>query len=181
MRRDLDCDGVVDPGEPVLAAPLAVTAGESVCLVLRHLVPAGAPAGAVEQVRLAADMDYANAAPALATVVALDDRTTVTTAGSLEIVKQVDLATARPGDVLTYTITYRNLGPDAVSAIVIADATPAWTVFEGASCDALGAGLSGCLLASQPPVGGTGTLAWQLQGALAPGASGSVSFRVRVR
>jgi uncharacterized repeat protein (TIGR01451 family) len=126
-------------------------------------------------------MDYANATPALVTVVALDDRTTVTTAGSLQIVKQVDLATARPGDVLTYTITYRNLGAEPLSAITIADATPAWTVFEGASCGALGAGLTGCLLASQPAIGGAGALAWQLRGALAPGGSGDVSFRVRVQ
>ena len=98
-----------------MTAPLAVSAGERVCLLLRHTAPAGAPAGAAEQVHVSASMDYANAAPSLATVVVLDDRTVVTDAGSLEIVKQVDRAAARPGDVLTYTITYRNTGAEPLT------------------------------------------------------------------
>ena len=181
LRRDLDCNGVVDPGEPLVGAPVTVTAGQNVCLLLQHLVPAGAPVGAAELVRLQGSMSYANASPALTSVVALDDRTLVMNDGNLQIVKQVDVATARPGDVLTYTITYRNLGPDPLQAIVIRDATPSFTVFDGANCDVLGTGLTGCLLSSQPALGATGSLAWQLQGALAPGGSGVVSFRVRVQ
>lgn len=181
LRRDLDCDGIVDPGEPLVTSPLAVTAGQNVCLVLQHLVPAGAPAGAAELVHLQAGMSYANAVPALTSLVALDDRTLVMDDGNLQIVKQVDVTSARPGDYLTYTITYRNLGPDPLSAIVIRDATPSYTVFDGAFCDVLGAGLTGCSLATQPAVGASGPLAWQLQGALSPGASGVVRFRVRVQ
>jgi uncharacterized repeat protein (TIGR01451 family) len=181
LRRDLDCDGIVDPGEPLITAPVAVTAGQSLCLLLQHLVPAGAPPGAAEMVRLQGSMSYTNASPALATVVALNDRTLVMDDGNLQIVKQVDVVTARPGDFLTYTITYRNLGPDPLSAIVIRDATPSYTVFDGAFCDVLGAGLTGCSLTTQPPVGAGGPLAWQLQGALAPGGTGVVRFRVRVQ
>jgi uncharacterized repeat protein (TIGR01451 family) len=181
LRRDVDCNGVYDPGEPVISGPMLVAAGDRVCLLLRHLLPAGAPAGAAELVRLSASMSYANAAPVLVTVVALDDRTVVTDAGSLEIVKQVDRASARPGETLTYTITYRNLGPDPLSSIQITDATPAWTVFASAACGTLGTGLTGCGLATAPPPGTGGALRWQLAGALAPGASGSVSFQVVVQ
>ncbi len=40
--RDLDCDGVVDAGETAIgAAPIALVAGERVCLVARHTAPAG--------------------------------------------------------------------------------------------------------------------------------------------
>jgi uncharacterized repeat protein (TIGR01451 family) len=126
-------------------------------------------------------MSYTNAAPVLVTVVALDDRTVVTVAGSLEIVKQVDRASARPGETLTYTITYRNLGAEPLTSIQINDATPAWTVFASAACGTLGTGLTGCGLASTPPPGAGGALRWQLAGALAPGASGSVSFQVIVQ
>jgi uncharacterized repeat protein (TIGR01451 family) len=180
LVRDLDCDGVVDPGEPELSAPLPVTGGQGVCLVLRHQVPAGAPASAAELVTLGATMAYANASPPLVTTVQLDDRTTVIDAGSLQLVKTVDLATAAPGDVLTYTITYTNLGPEPLSAIVIQDATPAHTVFDAAGCAALGAGLTGCNVTTAPAIGGSGSVAWTLDGSLAPGESGAITFRVRV-
>jgi hypothetical protein len=67
-----------------------------------------------------------------------------------------------------------------ISNIVIRDATPTWTVFDSASCAATGAGITGCSLTQQPAAGATGTVAWTLAGSLAPGGSGSVSFRVRV-
>jgi len=126
-------------------------------------------------------MSYTNAAPVLVSAVSLDDRTTVISAGSLELVKSVSLATAKPGDVLTYTITYRNLGTQPLSAILIRDATPAYTVFVGASCGALGGGLGGCGVTTQPTTGGTGNVTWTLAGSLLPGASGSVTFQVRVQ
>jgi len=181
LRRDLDCDGIYDAGEPVASGPVTVAAGDRVCLLLRNLLPAGAPTGAADQLHLAASMSYTNAAPVLVTVVALDDRTVVTDAGNLEIVKQVDRASARPGDVLTYTITYHNTGPEPLTSIQILDATPSWTVFSSAACGSLGTGLTGCGLAAAPSPGAAGAVRWQLAGALAPGASGTVSFQVVVQ
>ncbi|NOT33723.1 MAG: DUF11 domain-containing protein [Candidatus Eisenbacteria bacterium] len=180
LIRDLDCDGVVDPGEPAITSPLALATGQVMCLVLRHATPNGAPAGAAELVTLSASMSYVNAAPILVSEVQTSDRTTVIDAGALRLAKSVDLANARPGDVLTYTITYTNLGPAPLSSIVINDATPAWTTFDSGGCGALGSGLSGCGLTVSPAVGAAGAVRWTLTGALAPGASGSVTFRVRV-
>jgi len=180
LVQDLDCDSGLDAGEPVVAAPLAVSAGQTLCLLVRHQIPAGAPDGAVEAVAIDAGFDYTNAAPALAASVTASDVTTVSGGGALEVVKTVDLVSARSGDVLTYTITYRNLGADPVSAIVIQDATPPWTTFDSAACGTLGAGLGGCGLTSAPALGGTGAVAWTMTGSLAPGGQGTVTFRVRV-
>jgi uncharacterized repeat protein (TIGR01451 family) len=105
----------------------------------------------------------------------------VINAGNLQITKAVDVATARPGDLIQYTITYRNLGLAPLSAIVIQDATQSFTVFQSASCGTLGAGLTGCSVSTQPAVNGTGTVLWTLVGGLAPGASGTVTFQVRVQ
>jgi uncharacterized repeat protein (TIGR01451 family) len=149
--------------------------------VLEHRIPAAAHTGDAELVTLGASMSYTNAAPALVSVVSLDDRTTVISAGTLELVKSVSVATAKPGDVLTYTITYRNLGAQPLSAILIRDATPAYTVFVGASCGALGGGLGGCGVTTQPAAGATGNVTWNLAGSLLPGASGTVTFQVRVQ
>lgn len=181
LYRDLDCDGMIGPTEPRVSGPLAVATGETMCLVLRHSVPAGAPGGVLEVATIAAGFDYVNAAPALASFVDVGDLTTTMVGGGLEIVKSVDVATARPGDYLQYTITYTNLGAEPLASIVIQDATPAFTVFDSASCVALGAGLTGCSVATAPAPGAAGGVAWALAGALAPGASGSVGFRVRVQ
>ena len=181
LYRDLNCNGVVDPGEPVVSGAIAATAGQTFCLVLREDAPAGAPPGAQAQTTLTASFSYVNAVPALGSSASASDVTTVLGAGNgLVILKSVDLATAKPGDILTYTILYTNNGPSPLSSIVIRDATPAFTVFQSAACGALGTGLSGCGLSSQPSVGGTGPVVWTMAGTLAPGASGSVSYQVRV-
>jgi uncharacterized repeat protein (TIGR01451 family) len=138
LVRDTNCNGVIDAGELALSGPLAVTAGEAVCLAMRHASPAGAAAGASAQATLSASFTYTNAAPALAGTVALVDLTTVLGGGGgLSLAKAVDFATARPGDVLTYTVTYANLGTTPLSSIVIQDATPPYTVFISGSCGTL--------------------------------------------
>ena len=93
----------------------------------------------------------------------------------------VDRASALPGDVLTYTITYVNLSNAPLTAIEVADATPAYTVFVDAACGTAGAGLMACGVSVQPVAGATGAVRWTLTGGLQPGASGSVTFRVRVQ
>ncbi len=92
----------------------------------------------------------------------------------------MDLATARPGDYLVYTITYVNPGGQPLSNIVINDATPAWTVFDSATCASPGFGITGCSL-TQPAAGATGPVSWALAGTLSPGGTGTVSYRVRVQ
>jgi len=180
LWRDLDCDGVLDAGEPPLPASLPISSGQSVCVIAKHQAPLGAVTGSLETATLSATFTYANASPALAGADALDDVTTITFANGLVIAKGVDRATAPPGGYLVYTITYSNPGTVPISNIVIRDATPAWTVFDSASCAATGTGITGCSLTQQPAAGATGSLSWTLVGSLAPGGSGSVSFRVRV-
>ena len=181
MYLDANANGAIDAGESPLMAPLAVTSGQTVYLVCKCDAPIGAPSGAQCQCSLTASFDYAGASPALSSSATAADVITVVAGGSgLVIAKSVDRATARPGDVLIYTITYTNNGPLPLSSIVIHDATPSFTVFQSASCGTLGTGLSGCAVSSQPAGGASGPIAWTLTGALAPGASGSVTFQVRV-
>ena len=149
--------------------------------MLEHRAPAAARAGDAELVTLGASMSYTNASPVLVSVATLDDHTTVIDSGGLELVKSVDVTSAKPGDVITYTLTYRNLGTQSLSAVLIRDATPAHTVFVTASCGTLGGGLGGCSLTTQPAPGATGDVTWSLAGSLLPGASGNVSFQVRVQ
>ena len=182
LVHDLDCDGVVDAGEGAIAPASAFTlaAGQSVCVIATHATPAGAPTGASEQATLTASFTYTNALPALVSTEQLQDVTTVTLASGLVLTKTVDVASARPGDYLVYTISYENPGTGALSNLVIRDATPAWTVFDSATCATAADGITGCAL-TQPALGANGTVTWTLTGALAPGGRGSVSYRVRVQ
>jgi uncharacterized repeat protein (TIGR01451 family) len=179
LYRDLDCDGALDPGEPALAAPVVLASGQVLCVLARHAAPAGAPLGALETATLSASFTYSGAVPPLTAALALDDVTTVASSG-LVITKSVDRATARPGDSITYTISYTNLGPQPVSSVVIRDATPPFTTFASAACVALGGGLSGCSVSAQPAAGAAGTVVWNFTGSLLPGGTGSVSFVVTV-
>jgi len=180
LWRDLDCDGALDPAEPPLPASLAMTGGQSVCVIARHQAPLGAAAGSLESAVLTASFAYTGAVPALAADASLTDVTTITLANGLVLAKSVDQANAAPGGYLVYTITYTNPGTVPLASIVIRDGTPPWTTFDSAACAGGGAGITGCTLTQQPPAGGSGTLEWTLAGSLQPGGSGSVSFRVRV-
>ena len=179
--RDLNCNGVLDGGEPVLTGSLTLLAGEAACLLLRHASPAGAPTGAASRAEVTANFAFTGATPVLVSADTLSDLTTVSVQSGLVLVKSVDLASARPGDVLTYTLHYSNPGAQPLSGITIGDATPAWTVFVDASCLSLGGGLTACAVTAQPAVNGAGNVTWTLTGPLAPGASGSVRYRVRVQ
>jgi uncharacterized repeat protein (TIGR01451 family) len=182
LVRDTNCNGVIDAGETAVTGPLALVAGQQVCLVMRHSSPAGAAAGSNAQATLSAAFTYTNAAPSLSSTATLVDLTTVLGGGGgLSLAKAVDAATARPGDVLTYTVTYANLGTTPLSSIVIQDATPPYTVFVSASCGTLGSGLTGCAVTQQPAVNAAGSVRWTLNGTLAPGASGTVTYQVRVQ
>ena len=180
LWRDLDCDGALESGEPPLAGPITLDAGQSVCVIARHQAPLGAAAGSLETATLTASFAYDNASPALTGSQSLEDVTTLTLANGLVIAKSVDQPVTSPGGFLVYTITYVNPGSVPLANIVIRDATPPWTTFDSASCAAASGGITGCTL-TQPAAGGTGALQWALAGALEPGASGTVTFRVRVQ
>jgi len=178
---DANCNGAIDPGETPVPASIAVLAGQTVCLVERVDAPAAAPPGATEQSALSASFTYMGASPALSSSAGLTDLTTVLATGGLVLTKSVDKATARPGDTLTYTITYTNVSGSTLSAIAIQDATPPYTVYVAGACGTLGAGLTACGVTTQPAVGATGALKGTLTGALAPGASGTVTYQARVQ
>ncbi len=184
LYRDSNCNGVLDgsEGAGAIGAAIAVNAGETVCVLLKEFVPAGAPGGAQNLVTVTANFTYSNASPALASNQAHTDTTTVGAAGSagLSLQKSVDKATALPGEVLTYTVVYTNTSNAPLSSIVINDSTPAFTNFLSAACGPNPPNVGACSVSSQPAPNATGAIAWTLTGTLAPGASSSVTFSVRV-
>jgi hypothetical protein len=82
--------------------------------------------------------------------------------------------------VIEYTITYTNTSPGVLSAIVVTDATPAFTLYVSAACPAPPPNLTSCTVTSSPAVGATGSVVWTLGGTLLSNGSGNVSYQVRV-
>jgi uncharacterized repeat protein (TIGR01451 family) len=180
--RDTNCDGLLDPGEPVISGAINVNAGDTVCIIVKEFVPAGAPIGASNQVTVSATFAYTNAAPVLNAVITRTDTTTVGTASSagLTLNKSVDKAAALPGDILTYTIVYRNDSSGPLNTLVINDNTPAFTTFLSAACAPNPPVISACAVTTLPILGGTGAIVWTLTGTLMPGSTSSVTFSVKV-
>jgi uncharacterized repeat protein (TIGR01451 family) len=186
VYRDTNCNGVLDGAEGAvpLTAAVAVNPGDTVCIVVKDSIPANAPYNSMAAINVTAT----NGAETLT----LRDVTTVgavagaglTLSKTVRNVTQGGVATtsgsARPDDVLEYTITYTNASSGPLTAIVVTDATPAFTVFLSAACPAPPPNLTGCTVTTQPAVGATGSVVWTLAGSMISNASGSVSYQVRV-
>ncbi|HSH17683.1 MAG TPA: hypothetical protein VLD18_16705, partial [Verrucomicrobiae bacterium] len=181
LYRDANCNGQLDPGDPVLSHPIAAAAGQQICLLLRESIPLSAPFNAMDTVTLRADFDYVGANPALATNHVVTDVTFVgnpSTAG-LTLIKSADRAAAKPGESITYTITYANTSSESLQNIVLFDATPAYTTFLNATNGPLATSLTAVAIDS-PALGGTGGVRWTFSGSLAPGRSGTVMLTVAI-
>jgi uncharacterized repeat protein (TIGR01451 family) len=199
LYQDSNCNGVLDAAEPQISAPLTVTAGQKICLIVKQFVPAGAAFGAQNSIKLSAAFTYVGAVPALFSTLSVTDITTVGAPGELVLTKLVSNVTqtsgpatavnAKPSDILQYTLTAVNNGTQTVSAtalkpLLVSDTTPAFTSYVGASavCPVvlvLPAGLV-CAAVSAPGAGATGALQWTFTGALAPSAQFSVTYQVKV-
>ena len=192
LYQDSNCNAALEATEPQVTAALTVTAGQTICLIVKQFVPAGAGQGAQNIVTLSAAFTYINAAPALAnsTLIATDI-TTVAQAGDLSLAKLVSNVTqaipaatgvgANPGDTLQYTLTATNNGTQALSTLFVSDSTTTFTGFVSAGCSGpLPTGITACTVTVQPAVGAQGALKWTFTGSLASGAQLVVNYRVKV-
>ena len=185
IYRDSNCNGVLDGVEGAASfASTGVNAGQNVCIIVKEFVPAGAPSGATDVITVTAAFSFSNASPTLSGAYNHTDTTTAggASASGLQLIKSVDKATALPNEVLTYTITYTNNGTAPITTVVISDSTPAFTLYVGASagCPALITRTT-CTVTTEPANGATGGVIWNVTGSVAPGASSTVRFQVRVQ
>ncbi len=94
LYRDANCNGAIDAGEPLLSGAITVTAGQDVCVVVRHFTPPGAPFNAQQSIRVDATFTWTNTAaggPPLVASYSRVDRTNVSDQDSagLVLVKEV--------------------------------------------------------------------------------------------
>jgi uncharacterized repeat protein (TIGR01451 family) len=94
----------------------------------------------------------------------------------LAVVKQVDAQEAEPGDVVTFTITYRNMGNVPLRAVSVVDSLlPRLEYVLGSA-----RGPAGAVFTAGENRAGSTELRWDI-GTIQPGAAGAVSFQAKVR
>ena len=187
IYRDTNCNGALDGAEGAapLAGAVAVVPGSAVCIIVRDSIPGAAPYNAQNVISVTATFNgTTNYVRTDTTTVGAAAGAGLTLAKTVRNVTQGGAAgtagTALPNDILEYAITYTNTSAGTVSAIVITDATPSFTLHQSAACGALPGNITGCSVTSQPAVNGTGSVVWTLTGTLLSGGSGSVTYQVRV-
>jgi len=181
LYTDANCDGAINGADAPITGSIVVTADQTVCILVR--VFASDTAVYNEQYPLTLSASFAFANSALVDALIRNDLTVVGDAGEagLLLTKAVNLATAVPGQVLVYTITYTNRSTGPLTTIKIYDSTPAYTVFTSAACGSLASGLTGCAVTTIPAVGASGAIQWALNGNLLPGGTGTVTFQVTIQ
>ncbi|HEX6853146.1 MAG TPA: hypothetical protein VF139_17255 [Candidatus Polarisedimenticolaceae bacterium] len=178
-HRDTDADGVLDAGEPAVVSSGPVAAGASIALLLVVDTPAAATDG---QAATFTGRSTSAASPTTFDVVV--DTVTVATP-LVTLVKSVDRAVAAPGETVAYTLTYTGGGSAAAYSVTVTDPVPAGTAYVPGSATGPGAsvtfsrdGGASYGASDAPPVT---HVRFTLAAPLAPGATGSVSFRVTVQ
>lgn len=181
LYRDVNCDGAINGADALLTGGIAVVAEQNVCILARVFASETAAYNAQYPLTLTATFAFANSA--LADALARNDLTVIGDPGEagLLLTKSVDHATALPGQVLIYTITYTNHSNGPLTTIKIYDSTPAYTVFNSAACGTLATGVTACTATAMPAAGATGSIEWTLAGSLLPGAIGTVTFQVAIQ
>jgi uncharacterized repeat protein (TIGR01451 family) len=95
----------------------------------------------------------------------------------LSVIKQVNVSEAEPGDEVTYTIRFRNMGNTPIRAVSIVDSLmPRLEYVPGSAL-----GPADTIFTAGENKAGSLELRWDLPGALAPGSEGYVAFRAVVR
>jgi uncharacterized repeat protein (TIGR01451 family) len=187
FRHDANADGALDAGDPLLTDSDgdgkvdtgSLAAGASTAILAVATVPSGLANGTSCTLTLTASSSKKPAATETAT-----DALTIATP-SLTLVKSADKATAPPGGVVTYTLTYTSGGTASAFGISIVDQVPANTTYVAGS--AAGAvttiafshdgGATYDALETAPVT----HIRWQRTSPLAPGGSGTTSFKAAVR
>ncbi|MFA6472531.1 MAG: hypothetical protein WCU00_10865 [Candidatus Latescibacterota bacterium] len=104
---------------------------------------------------------------------------TVSSGPNMSFVKAVSRSTAAPGEILTYTVSYSNIGTDTATEVWISDTSPPNTDYVANSVTLNGAGKTDAADSDEATVTG-GSVIIHI-GSVSAGASGQAQFQVKIK
>jgi len=175
---------------------LTLDKGQSATFYVKVVAPSDIQAGTVESIEVTANATIQNGSETVNCTNAVVDTTTIIE-GYLQLTKSVDKTEAAPGEVLTYTIKYKNIGEKDALNVVITDQIPDHTTYVSNSlcldtdcdgnCNTTYTDTAGDdqaeydstnnLVRFRVGDGANGTVG----GKVAPGEEGCVIFKVRIK
>ncbi|OBU17840.1 hypothetical protein AYY19_11895 [Photobacterium aquimaris] len=201
LKHNVDCDDQINNNQTILSSiNVDADTNKEVCLVVQVFIPADASLNSLFNYNIKAVMVFddttSTAHGVTKTVIDSDTvRAVFSGAGTLKLEKKVanittsngnDISnTAKPGEVLEYTVIFTNTGSGNIKEVVILDTVPEHTSLNSSiNCTAgtIPAGLT-CNFIPIAPLnasGYRGNVKWILTGTLRPGESGSVVYRVNI-
>ncbi|OOY10914.1 hypothetical protein BMG00_17310 [Thioclava marina] len=188
LFQDLGCDGSTDVA---ITGPLPTAADTEICLVARVSASSALGPNASYVFQLDAATSYG--ATGVSEIDSNTDRLVSSgQVAELKLSKTVRNVTkggaeglrngGAPGDILEYRIAVENPTALPASEVKIYDRTPPYTTLAGAVPSPIAVGGMSCTLAEPAAnaAGYAGNLRWDCTGLMLPGASGAVSFEVRI-
>jgi uncharacterized repeat protein (TIGR01451 family) len=177
VYRDVNGNGLLDGGDTVVTAPVAVASGASASLLVQVAIPAAGTAGVSDTITVTGTSRFDPAVSGFVRDVLNVSSAPIT----ITMTKQVDRPTAAAGDVLTYTLDYTASGTDSASAVQLADTIPTGVSYVAGTIRWNGSSLTDAADgdAGRFVVLGNGVVAVSL-GTVVPGAVGSITFQARV-
>jgi len=124
--RDQNQDGILDSGDTRLtsadlALDPAVPGSDIVPVITRIFVPSSAPAGNSFEIEFILRQTLSGTSFVSESSVTSNVMILASATGMMSLLKEVDLAQARPGEIVTYTIILSNPGTEGVRDIEIVD------------------------------------------------------------
>ncbi len=104
--------------------------------------------------------------------------TTAISLPQMTLLKSVNKSAAQPGDTVTYTVNYSNIGSATAGFVIITDGIPTHTTYVAGSVVLNGSPTTD--VSGDDAVTVSGGMVTVTIGTVAPGASGVVTFKVRV-
>lgn len=170
------CTGGGGAGSTCTARLAGLAAGASRSLAFSVSLPASIPAGVAELVNTATVHDDGiNGPDPTPGDNSATEPTPVDAAPDLAVTKDDGGVTARPGDTVLYTLTYRNRGDQDATGVVLHETLPAATTFAAGGSDSRWA----CAPAAPGATTSATTCTLEL-GGLGAGTSGTVRLAVTV-
>jgi uncharacterized repeat protein (TIGR01451 family) len=179
---DNDGNGLINGADAVATSTTSLAAGASVSFIIRVAAPSSAANGAVDTMTFTATPTGTVNTVGPSAAKSNIDQTTVVT-GQVEMTLTSSPSGSQPPTtVITYTISFQNVGAAAVSSLLITDAIPVNTTYVAPSMR-----LNGGAILTDGPDGDVGMLTGGLKssvqfniGTVASGANGTVSFQVTI-